>query len=141
MSDYVPIDKWGKDHWSTLAYIETVMVESAGFQVGFDGRMRQKRRHFRIMQEECPRPKRPRRCNQGIPMSPEQGSRLNDGTSIEGHDDWDCVQDMAVEGLFTVDVDDIQPGVILKFSEKGWDLIHKLREHKGQGKNFASFHG
>jgi hypothetical protein len=27
---YIDIHLWGKDHWSTLAYIETVMVECGG---------------------------------------------------------------------------------------------------------------
>jgi len=31
------MDLWGRDHWSTLAYIETVMVDCKGFQIGQDG--------------------------------------------------------------------------------------------------------
>ncbi len=43
----VPVELWSKDHWSTLAYIETVMVEHGGrFEVGWDPRMRQNRRNF-----------------------------------------------------------------------------------------------
>lgn len=139
MSDYVPMNKWGKDHWSTLAYIETVMVEVQGFQVGFDARMRQKRRTFRVMHEQCPQPKRPSRGGMGIPMEPKYGSRLNDGTSLEGHDDWDCVQDMAVEGLFTVGVEGVEPGATLQFSEKGLNLAQALRKHKIGGGVFGNF--
>ena len=37
---YVPPNLFGKDHWSTLAYMETIMVDCGGFQVGADPRMR-----------------------------------------------------------------------------------------------------
>lgn len=33
-NSYVPMDMWAKDHWTTLAYIDNVMVDNAGFQVG-----------------------------------------------------------------------------------------------------------
>jgi hypothetical protein len=136
---YIPMAIWGKDHWSTLAYVETVMVESAGFQVGADARMRSNRHNFRVMQEQCPKPKRPGKLAMGITMDPKYGSRLNDGTSVDNHDDWMCVQDMAKEGLFTVGPDEMEPGVVLHFSKKGNALAEALRRHKSAGGQFAKF--
>jgi hypothetical protein len=135
------MDQWSKDHWSTLAYVETVMVDCAGFQVGHDGRMKTNRRHFRVMSSECPQPKRPGRSTSAmaVVMRPEHATKIKDGTVIDGHDDWMCVQDMAAEGLFTVGPDDVEPGVVLHFSERGKDIAAALRQHKADGKNFASF--
>lgn len=139
LDSYVSMDRWSKDHWSTLGYIETVMTDCGGFQVGSDARMRSNRRHFRVMAEECPNPKRMGRGALGISMSPDHGTRLKDGTVIPGHDDWMCVQDMAAEGLFTVGPDQIEPGITLHLSEKGKRIADGLRAHKASGSNFASY--
>lgn len=151
-SDLIPISAWSKDHWSTLGYIETVMVEMSGiFQIGFDPRMRQYRRNFRVMAQQCPKPARPKETSvdQGIVMTLENSTVLNDGSIVRGHDDWDCLQDMADEGLFQtesgdtkLDQADIEPGVKIRLSEKGIALCAALRAHKmtpnGTYKNFSA---
>lgn len=142
LDDNVPMNLWGKDHWSTLAYIETVMVDHGGFQIGLDPHMRSNRRNFRVMSQECPNPKRTKRgmANLAMVMDIEKhSSRLSDGSTISGHDDWCCVQDMAELGLFTCGQDDVEPGVTLHFSPFGRDIANKLREHKASGGNFANF--
>lgn len=137
---YVPMNQWSKDHWSTLAYVETVMVDCAGFQIGADPRMRSNRRHTRVMQEECARPKRTSKVRSPcLTMDPSQGTRLKDGTVLAGHDDWMCVQDMAEAGLFTVNADGVEPGQTLHLSPLGQDICAQLRAHKAQGGQFAGF--
>ncbi|UTU09558.1 hypothetical protein CcrBL47_gp272c [Caulobacter phage BL47] len=144
---YVPITLFGKDHWSMLAYAEIEAVECGGFQVGFDARMRQGRQHFRVMHEECRRPKRINGGHQGVVMRAEHGSRLNDGTYIENHDDWHCVQDMVAAGLMGVKkrdlilplVEEMEPGVFLHLTSLGHDVVSRLRRHKADGGNFAGF--
>lgn len=137
---YVPMRMWGRDHWSTLAYIESVEVECRGFQIGYDPRMKSNRRHFRVMREECPRPKRPTQIGDiGFPMELKHSTVLKDGRLVEGHDDWMCVQDMASEGLFTADVSDVQPGATLRLSAKGRRIASQIREHKASGGNFSNF--
>jgi hypothetical protein len=76
MDIYISPELWGADHWSTLAYIET--VDCNGFQIGLDARMRSNRRNFRVMTEQCPSPKRIG-ANPGmaIVMSPEHATRFN----------------------------------------------------------------
>lgn len=136
--DYVPLDKFGRDHWSTLAYVETVMVECGGFQVGSDPHMRSGRRNWRVLREGCPKPKRPTRSSlaNDLVMSREHGSRLSDGTYVPGHDDWHCIQDMVVLGFFDSDA---EPGVTLRFLPLGQSVALALRQHKANGGTFASF--
>lgn len=138
--DNIPMNLWGKDHWTTLAYIETVMVDCGGFQIGRDARMKSNRRHFRVMAEQCPKPKRVG-ANPGlaIVMQNEHSTKLNDGSTIYGHDDWCCIQDMAEAGLLTLHQHEIEPGVVIHFSELGREVANKLREHKASGGNFAAF--
>jgi hypothetical protein len=135
-SQIIPMEQFGKDHWSTLAYIETVMVECAGFQVGFDGRMRQGRRNFRVIKEECPLPKRPNRCKMAIVMEPQWSTRLRNGSLIDGHDDWHCVQDLAEAGLLEGEV---EPGKTLQLTEQGKQVVGLLRDHKRNGGSYSTF--
>jgi hypothetical protein len=80
----VPSVLWGRDHWSTLAYIETKLVDSDGYAVQFDAHMRQNRRNFRVL-GEAPHPRR--HAQLGVPMDARYGSRLADGTYLPWHDD------------------------------------------------------
>lgn len=147
---YVPLARFGRDHWSTLAYAETVMVECGGFQIGFDGRMRQGRQHFRVMREQCPKPRRPTAGgSHGVPMDLKYSTPLKDGAVVEGHDDWHCVQDMAHAGFFHALVGSeviteqvaahMEPGVILSLSPLGCEAADALRAHKRGGGSFGNF--
>lgn len=136
---YVEPALWGRDHWSTLAYLESVSVECAGFQVGADARMRSNCRHFRVMAEECPRPRRPGRPVMGVVMGREHGSRLRNGSVMAGHDDWCCIQDMAHAGLLTVGVEGVEPRETLHLSPLGLEWAADLRAHKTAGGQFGNF--
>jgi hypothetical protein len=145
VSDYVRPELFGKDHWSTLAYAETVMVECGGFQIGFDVRMRQNRRNYRVMREMCRKPKRARQgpdC--GCMWEPKYSTVLADKSVVEGHDDWSCIQDCAEAGFFTVGeqiarADRVEPGVILHLSPLGRATVEGIRAHKAAGGNFGNF--
>lgn len=139
--EYVPMGFWGKDHWSTLAYLESVMVDCAGFQVGTDARMKTGRRNSRVMAEGCASPQRAGRATNALSMvmTEEQSTKLNNGQRVSGHDDWSCVQDMAAEGLFAQAPDDIEPGVILAFSPKGDEIANALRIFKRNMGQFSQF--
>lgn len=140
VDDYIPMEFWGKNHWSTLAYIETVMVETGGFEVGFDPRMTQNRRNFRVMAEQNPKPKRPGRTPSmafSSPMDVKYSTALNNGQKVDRHDDWCCVQDFAASGLLTTK--EFEPKDVLHLSEFGQKVCAALRIHKQNGHNFASF--
>jgi len=146
LDNYAPMEVWWKDHWSVLGYISTVMTEVGGFQVGFDPRMSQNRHSYRVMSEECAKPKRPNPATSGLMGAPvmeeRYSTRIKEGedlVAIRGHDDHCSVQDLAAAGLFTIDADDVQPGVTLKFSDKGFAVSSALMRHKQEGNNFASF--
>ncbi len=36
----IPMEKWGKDHWSTLLYLETLAVDNSGFAKPINVKMR-----------------------------------------------------------------------------------------------------
>lgn len=104
---FIPIEKWGKDHWSTLLYIETLVVDKRGqIEMMADPHMRS--------------------------VHPDYPTRLADGSTIEMHDDWDCLQDMFVAGLVEWVDDD---GERLGFTDKGWELAAKERRRRGELRN------
>jgi hypothetical protein len=139
-NEYVPAELFGNDHLGTLLYVDSVMVDNGGFQVGSDPRMKSNRRNFRVMAQQCPRPKRTSREGSfSVVMSPEHATRLRDGTVVRDHDDWACLQDMAALGYFTVPVDEIEPGVVLHFSDLGRAVANDLRAHKAAGGSISDF--
>jgi len=92
LDDYVPVDFFGKDHWTTFAYAETVCVDHDGVLEPL--RMRCNwRRHRPFAPTESPR-------------SPGDGAkyptRLKEGIELKGHDDWDCLQDLENAGLIEI---------------------------------------
>lgn len=145
---YAPMAQFGKDHWSTLAYAETCLVDKGGFQVGFDPRMRQGRAHFRVMSQECPAPKQnPNGSSMGVVMQPEHATRVKGGV-IEGHDDWHCVQDMVNAGLMGIKrgdglviplPDEVDAGTFLHLTPLGQRVVGQLRAWKAFGGNFGDF--
>lgn len=128
VTDYVPAVLWGRDHYSTLAYVETQLVDNRGYRVVFDNRMRQNRRHYRLL----PGPK-----SGGVAMKPEHGSRLSDGTYLAWHDDWNCVQDMLHAGLFQGDSEDWDVGFELKLTDRGHAVVAAVRKHNASGGTFS----
>jgi hypothetical protein len=135
--EYLPSAVWGRDHWTTLAYIETVATDCVGFQVGNDPRMRSNRRNFRVMQA-CMKPRRAQCGGVGIVMDLAHSSRLADGDVVSGHDDWNCLQDMANEGLFNLDASGVEPGITLHLSAKGQAWCASLRAHKQAGGTYSN---
>ena len=117
---YVPVDRFGKDHWSLLGYIGTCVVDG---------------------QELDPRLMR-RQGNQF--WKPEYGSRLkgyfkdksNKSLLLTDHDDWSCLHDLEAEGLI------VRPSavsLVVGLTPKGQAFEAALREHKQADGNFAQF--
>lgn len=138
---YVPINLWGRDHWSTMGYLDTVIVNKGYTQMRLDPRMRAGRRNYRVLWEASR--SLPQDWQYGfsnaVVMDNKYGSRLNDGTYAVGHDDWHCVQDFANEGLLTVDVGALEPEVKFTWSEKGQQVVNQLLNHKRGGGSFSDF--
>lgn len=137
---FVQASVWGKDHWSLLAYVARDLEVSGGFQLGQDAHMRTTRRNLRIF-SECPKPKRSTGLASGLvlPMAPEHGTILKDGSKVSGHDDYSCLLDMANVGFFEQGPNALKPGKTLRFSALGKRVVQALTDHKMSGKNFATF--
>lgn len=128
----VPREVWGKDHWSTLAYLETRCVDGGGLQIVSDPRMRARRRHFRLLQEF-------RYSQQAMCMDTTNGTRCCNGVVLSDHDDWDCVTDFSAEGLLQQPVEELEFGDNVRLNRRGLLLAGQLRTHKAVGGRFSTF--
>ena len=114
-------ENWGRDHWSTFAYIETLAVENSGIAIPAPQRMRSHRKHMKYG---------------NLSDGSEYPTLLKNGV-IEHHDDWDCLEDMIRIGLLTSIGGHSSPAYSL--TKEGREVANRLREHKSNGGNFKSF--
>lgn len=147
----IPMNKWGKDHWTTFAYVETCCVDRRGV-IDFQRMRCNPILHpgFALPQHQ---PKfRCSRCenvstNDSVNCSKYHGTltmrsaypyptRLKKGTAPE-HDDWDCFYDFEAAKL----IEDIGTGInpIARLTALGKQIAAQLRQHKADGKQFAEF--
>ncbi len=123
----IPLSDWGRDHWSTLGYIECRCVDNRGIP---------DRDHMR-----CNPARHPGLSGRGG-WKPQYSTRLK-GHSIEvplqraGHDDWDCAYDIEVAGLLIDEGSGINP--LWKLTPLGLSICAALRAHKAAGGSFATF--
>lgn len=124
----VPISKWGKDHWSTFAYIETRCVDHKG---------EPDKDHMRTDWDRHPGLVGERKIVLGGTQNKKYPTRLNNGTEISDHDDWDCAEDAEREGLLK----DVGTGLYPRYelTKLGQNVAAALREHKAAGKSFGEF--
>ncbi len=127
-----PMAEWGKDHWNTFAYIESICVDYPDGIGKPDHRSIQcnTNRHPGLVTMH-PFTGKPREgANYGI--------RLKDKT-LPGpdYDEWDCIDDMAAEGL----VRNVGTGLYPQYTmtDKGCEMAAKLRKHKSNGGQFSNF--
>ena len=113
------VTKWGKDHWSLLAYVETACVDEQG---------KLDRRRMR-----CNENRHPLMTN--MRWNPDYCTRLKEG-KIEGHDDWDCLEDLEVAGF--IEIISLINGFV-RMTELGMRVATQIRSHKVGGGHFATF--
>lgn len=124
----IPVERWGKDHWSTLAYVETRIVGYLATSIGVP-------RCVEVW---------PRRWRGST--SPSWSTRLRDAL-LYGHTDYDCLADMVTAGFLTPPVrahyGTGETRIVLthryEFTPLGLDVAQALRRHKASGGNFAQF--
>ncbi len=118
----IPIENWGKDHWSVFAYVETLAVENKGFAIPDARRMRANHSTHPFLGNE----------DDGS-MFP---TRLKNG-ELFGHDDWDCLDNCVNESLLK----DIGTGInrAYELTELGKLVAGQLRTHKMNGGVFHTF--
>jgi hypothetical protein len=66
----------------------------------------------------------------------DYGTRLNNGTVLKDHDDWDCLDDLVHEGLV---IRDGRSEMKVKLTRLGMEMAGKLRIHKMKGGSFSTF--
>lgn len=144
----VPMEKWGKDHWSLLAYVEDRCVNGRAIDgVGNVGEIDKRR----VRANEQTHPLLAVNSS-AVKWNESWGSRLRGyfafadradpakaeaaGFQLRAHDDWDCLDDLEAAGL--VDILSMINGYVT-MTPKGQAMAAQLREHKTNGGQFASF--
>jgi hypothetical protein len=125
MIERIPIEKWGKDHWSLLAYIETCCVDQNG--------------HFeltRIRVNPGTHPLLAVGMLSARKWGPVCNTVLNDNTLLYGHDDVDCLDDLEEAGM--IEIYSLVNG-IAGLTPLGIKVSAQLREHKIVGRNYKDF--
>jgi len=133
---FVPTEKFGKDHWSTLAYVGCRVVDNNGTL---------DREHMRCNADR--HPGLANSANRICTWDPEHGTRLGgyfdakDKTKLllSDHDDWDCLDDLEAAGLIRIGGSGINP--LVSLTDAGRNVEAQLRKHKSNGGMFANFGG
>lgn len=102
----VPMERWGKDHWTTLLYLETVAVDRRG-EVEAE-KMRTAKRNWRLAGRVHGEANIMGKDQYPTRLKPIQAERA-DFDSVElcdGHDDWECLHDAADLGLLEFSIED-----------------------------------
>lgn len=100
-SDVVPMVLWGKDHWSTLAYVENRVVDHRGM-LHHDNMRVDVQRHPLFASAR----RHPLTSATRYPTRLKTADRGRDGSwgvvELFGHDDYDCLNDAIRLNLVTV---------------------------------------
>jgi len=131
---YIPPERWGRDHFQTLLYLETRAVDEKGI---IDNR-----------QMRC----NPRLHRQfanigysGIIDGSKYPTRLKEG-EITNHDDWSCLDDLVKAGCVEAYYWDDKPDelfgnfkALVVFTPLGLTMAASLRAHKANGGKLSEF--
>lgn len=146
----IPLNRWGKDHYATLAYLETRAVDHGGLIQNAHMRTSIKRHPLFVA-----------RGSLGPPTDGERyPTSYKDGQMTE-HDDWDCLDDMVQAGLLAVkpanpELWEVPVGsrgpikyrrsiptkelkVTVKLTELGQKVAGELRAHLQRKRRYAEF--
>lgn len=133
MAEPIPMSLWGKDHWSTFAYVETCVVDSKGYPD-----------KERMRCDPSIHPAHSNKANQMFRNDPAKPTMLKGFDSKDPtqnvareHDDWSCLEDAEAAGLIKLEGTGMFPRVVLTTAGKA--VAARLREHKAAGGMFATF--
>jgi hypothetical protein len=118
----IPIEQWGKDHWSTFAYLETRCVDHGGV-VDI--------RHMR-----CDSHRHPQFAHIRTDSDKKYPTQYKGGL-LQDHDDWDCLDDCELLGL----IENKGTGLhrVYKLTALGRMIAAQIRQHKQDKGNFGDF--
>jgi hypothetical protein len=127
----VPMEEWGKDHWSMLAYIETRCVDHDGTLEPKRVRCNPNRHPQHALPQHNPPGQLP---GEAYPHT----SRLREGVvPVPEHDDYDCFYDIQEANLLK----DVGTGLYprAQLTRAGIRLASELRVWKANGGVYAAF--
>lgn len=127
---FVPVDKWGKDHWSMFAYVGHCVTEREGFMSGPRLRCKDDRPGIQRAYGQRWDPKYGTRLN-GYFQSPNDKTLM-----LPDHDDIDCLQDMEAEEMVLLGT---TVSMFVQLTDKGREFEEALRRFKQDGGNFSDF--
>jgi hypothetical protein len=116
----IPMEEFGKDHWSTFAYLEIRCVDHGG---------EIERKHMR-----CDSDRHPQFAHSGSTTKYPTHTKKGE---VKNHDDWDCLDDCELLGLIENTGTDLHR--VYTLTALGWSVAAQLRQHKADGNNFHSF--
>jgi len=119
---------WGKDHWGLLAYVETRAVDHQN-QLDHE-HMRTNTTTHPLLRNDAYQRDRPKRWESS------HSTRLRDGRILDGHDDWDCLDDLDDAGL--VEIISLVNGFV-RMTDYGLVIAARLRRHKANGGMYQDF--
>ncbi len=136
--------RFGKDHWSLLAYIEHCCVNGLRGLGVVDP--------FRLRCNPARHPTLSPMLPSLVSWKPSYATRLagffafadrrdvdkavEAGVQLAGHDDWDCLDDLQAAGY--VQVISLEERTV-RMTPSGMAASARLRAHKAQGGSFADF--
>ena len=110
------VQQFGRDHWSTLLYIETVCTDHRGNP------------DFRRMR--CDPDRHAHLCGVYVPSREKYPTRLADGSLLNDHDDWDCADDLEAAGFIRIEGSGVHP--VFKMTDVGNVRVMELRKVRQQ---------
>ena len=126
----VPIEKFGKDHWSTFAYIVTRCVDYKG---------KPDNEHMR-----CDKKRHPHYAHRitigGCSPTMLKGYFEDELKCVFNHDDWDCIDDLIEADLLNEpELEGTGLFPVYKVTNLGWEVSVLINAHKSNGGYFSNF--
>lgn len=115
------VKDFGRDHWSTLLYVEARCTDNDGVP---------DRRNMRCLDSRHPQ------YSHGHDSS-AYPTRLTGDKLLPNHDDWDCVDDLERVGFVVTGGTGTNP--VWQMTEEGQRIVGLLRTHKQSGQGLGEF--
>jgi len=131
-----PVHKFGKDHWSLLAYVECCCVDGRDGVGALDhARMRSKHGKSSV---GCWKPQYSTRLKGFFEYEhrADPQAAIAAGFMLSDHDDFDCLVDLESAGLLEILS---STNRLVKLTPAGIAVAAEIRQHKAGGAHFATF--
>ena len=139
----VPMENWGKEHWSLVGYLDCRCTDNGGTVNGAHLRHNPAKRAAVVGSDMG----RLSAMCAGVGWKPEYGTKLAKFFNVPkeerhfhqlpDHDDIDCLEDLEAAGVIKNIGSGLNP--LIRFTKFGHAVANRLRNHKREGGNFAEF--